>query len=175
MANAKINMPDFDALTDNLFEDIAKQIAGQAVSHFKGSFFKQGFTDSSFIAWPKRRDDASHKLLRLNFNLINSVAPTTVNKNRIEIEAGAGIPYAAIQNNGGIIKVRVTNRMRKYFWYMFYKTGKEHWKFMALTKKRVLRIKIPQRQFIGNSATLDKNIDKTIMAAMENSLKNIKF
>lgn len=168
-------MPNFNKLTEQLFDKVAKHIAGQAVSHFKGSFFKQGFTDSSFIPWPKRKDEATHKLLRLNLNLINSIHASKITKDTVKIDAGKGIPYAAIHNNGGIIKVHITKRIRKYFWAMFYKTGKEHWKFMALTKKRKLRIKIPQRQYIGNSTTIDKNIDKTIVNNIENNLKNIKF
>lgn len=171
----QLKVPNFNHLTDGLFKEIAKQAAGQAISHFKGSFFKEGFTDSSFIAWPKRRDDATHKLLRLNQNLINSMVASNVTPSTVEIEAGQGLPYAAIQNNGGIIKIRITKKMRKYFWYLYYKTDKEMYKNMALTKKNVMRIKIPQRQYIGESQTLNKNIDKTILNMMELNLKRIKF
>jgi len=89
----------------------------------------------------------------------------------VEVTAGEGVPYAAIQNNGGTITVKMTDKMRKYFWYMYKQTGKGMWKGLALTKKETLTIKIPQRQFIGNSDTLDKNIDKYIKAAMKDSLK----
>ncbi|MBD3748523.1 MAG: hypothetical protein IE931_03410 [Sphingobacteriales bacterium] len=171
----KLHVPNFDDITLNLFEDIAEHVAGQAISQFKGSFYKQGFTDSSFIAWPRRRDDLSHKLLRKSLDLINSILPRTVSASRVEIEAGKGLPYATAHNNGAIIKIRITARMRKFFWFMFYKTNQEKWKFMALSKKRVMRVKIPQRQFIGESQTLNKNIDKAIINLMEQNLRRVKF
>lgn len=164
-------MPRFDQIPEGLFEGIAKHAAGQAISHFKGSFFKQGFTDTSFVAWPKRADSLGHKLLRLSNTLMDSVKATTVTKDRVEITAGEGVPYAAIHNNGGTIKVKVTQKMRKYFWYMYKQTGAGMWKGLALTKKEMLSITIPQRQYIGESETLNKNIDVKIKEAMENSLK----
>jgi phage gpG-like protein len=175
MSNKPVEMPDFEALTKGLFEIIAKRAAGQGISHFKGSFFKQGFTDRGFMPWPNRADNLGHKILRQSNNLMDSIKATTVTADRVEITAGEGLPYAAIQNNGGTITVRVTPKMRKFGWYMFKKTGKQHWKGLALTKKERLTIKIPQRQFIGNSEVLNKNIDKAIMEAMQNNLQNLTF
>lgn len=43
------------------------------------------------------------------------------------------------------------------------------WKRLALTKKKKLRIKIPQRQFIGESRELSEKIDRK----MENEIRNI--
>lgn len=166
-------MPDFEALTKDLFNQIAQHVAGQAISHFKGSFRKQGFTDSSFIPWPQRRDDAGHKLLRLSNTLMDSITPASVTSERVVISAGEGVPYAAIHNNGGVIRVQVTKKMRKYFWYLYKQTGQEHWKYMALTKKQALTIKIPQRQYIGNSETLNKNIDEAIVTTIDNNYKKI--
>ena len=43
------------------------------------------------------------------------------------------------------------------------------WKRLALTKKKKLRIKIPQLQFIGESRELSEKIDRK----MENEIRNI--
>ena len=43
------------------------------------------------------------------------------------------------------------------------------WKRLALTKKKKLRIRIPQRQFLGESRELSEKIDQK----MENEIRNI--
>lgn len=94
------------------------------------------------------------------------------------------VPYAALHNQGGTVDVPVTDRMRRYAWARFYrasgkvrkaakggrkgrrKTGggaqaspqAAFWKNFALTRKKKLHIRIPQRQFIGDSRELDEKI-----------------
>lgn len=45
------------------------------------------------------------------------------------------------------------------------------WKGLALTRKKKLKVKIPQRQFIGESAELNKQIRQTVEAEIRNILK----
>lgn len=40
--------------------------------------------------------------------------------------------------------------------------GADKWKAMALTKKKSLTVKVPQRQFIGESRELDDKAQKRI-------------
>lgn len=56
-----------------------------------------------------------------------------------EINSGRQIPYANIQDNGG--KIRITEKMRKFFWAMYAKTNQSKYKAMALTKNTHLTIK----------------------------------
>ena len=49
-------MPDFNAMAAQLLNNLAPEIATEAQAFFKGSFDKEGFTDSGFMAWPKRKD-----------------------------------------------------------------------------------------------------------------------
>jgi len=96
--------------------------------------------------------------------------------------------YAPIHNWGGTVNPTVTPKMRKFAWYMYNKaqgnrrskatpakgTKKKRktpkpesqeakfWKGMALTKKKRLNIKIPQRQFLGESEELNKKIKQRI-------------
>ena len=98
------------------------------------------------------------------------------------------LPYAAIHNLGGETHPTVTPRMRRFAWAMYYraqgikksaaggkkkpKNGKpmpaietpsaQFWKGLALTKKTKLTIRIPQRQFIGESNDLDRRINERI-------------
>lgn len=105
------------------------------------------------------------------------------------------LPYAPIHNWGGQTNPTVTPRMRRFAWAMYYnaqggkkkatggkrksKKGKsapkietpsaQFWKGMALTKKKRLRVVIPQRQFIGDSQELNDRINSRI----ENELNKI--
>ena len=106
--------------------------------------------------------------------------------------------YAPVNNWGGEVHPTVTPQMRRFAWAKYYQasgkakkaaTGKRKgkkkgsaannepqenqealkWKRLALTKKKKLRIKIPQRQFIGESRELSEKIDRK----MENEIRNI--
>ena len=94
------------------------------------------------------------------------------------------VSYAPLHNWGGVASPTVTDRMRRFAWAMFYKSsvkakkgGTEQkkrskndsdkhqenaqaqlWKRLALTKKSKLKVKIPQRQFLGESAELSDSI-----------------
>ncbi|WP_129616509.1 phage virion morphogenesis protein [Bacteroides cellulosilyticus] len=105
--------------------------------------------------------------------------------------------YAPVHNWGGTVSPTVTPQMRRFAWAKYYEaagktqkatkgkrkgkkkdsTDKEpvenaeaaRWKGLALTKKKNLRIRIPKRQFIGESQELsDKIAEKT-----ENEIRNI--
>jgi len=155
-------IPDFEAMAAHLLNSIAPEIATEALAFFKGSFDKQGFTDYGFIAWPKRKDQEPHTLLFKSHALKDSLHIASQTASRIEIIAGEGLPYAEIHNKGGVINVTLTPKARKYFWYMYKQTENQKWKWMAITKKERLTIRIPQRQYIGSSQELDKHINRII-------------
>lgn len=92
------------------------------------------------------------------------------------------LPYAAIHNEGGEIKV--TAKMKRYFWYRYMsargsfgrkKSGElrndkrnrqlgseaEFWKAMALIKEGKT-IKIPKRQFLGMAPEVETEVRKII-------------
>ena len=105
------------------------------------------------------------------------------------------LPYAPVHNWGGQANPTVTPRMRRFAWAMYRnvqggkkkatggkrkpKKGKsapkvetpsaQFWKGMALTKKKKLLVRIPQRQFIGESQELNQRINERI----ENELNQI--
>ena len=169
------NIPDFEALAREALKDTPKRIAEAARNFFMQSFIKQGFTDASFIPWVRRRDALPHKTLSQSFALKNSLRIAQADLSKVMITAGEGLPYAAIHNEGGTITVKVTERMRRYFWVMFKKTKQERYKWMALTKKEHLTIHIPKRQYIGQSYTLDKKLEGIILEEIRKAERNLNF
>lgn len=167
-------VPDFKKMAKELLKDLPQRVAENARNHFMGSFIKEGFTDSSFIPWVKRVDILPHKILSQSYALKNSIKISRADLKQIVISAGEGIPYAAIHNEGGTITVRVTEKMHKYFWYMFKKTAEERYKYMAITKKETLTIHIPKRQYIGTSYVLDKKNEQTIINEIKKAAKQLK-
>jgi phage gpG-like protein len=106
------------------------------------------------------------------------------------------VVYAPINNWGGEIDVTVTDRMRRFAWAKFYKasgkrkktgTGQkkrvkrrskpkelnpqaQFWRNMALTQKKKLHIRIPQRQFMGESEELNRRIREKVDQEITNIL-----
>lgn len=112
---------------------------------------------------------------------------------RVRIENN--VSYAPVHNWGGVTSPAVTDRMRRFAWAKFYEasgkegkaaTGKkkgkkegspagsenpraQFWKNLALTKKKKLSVRIPQRQFIGES----KELNEAINARLESEIRKI--
>ena len=108
------------------------------------------------------------------------------------------VVYAPLHNWGGTVSVSVTDRMRRFAWAKFYKasgktakagTGQKNgrkggkkqqtanpqasfWKNLALTKKKKLNIRIPQRQFLGGSKELTEKINERIEKEIRNILSS---
>lgn len=104
--------------------------------------------------------------------------------------------YAPIHNWGGTVSVTVTDRMKRFAWAKFYEasgksrkaatggkksrkraTGKlaaspqaAFWKNLALTRKKKLDIRIPQRQFLGESEELTAKINERLEKEIRNIL-----
>lgn len=171
-------VPNFLAMAKDLTANAQRYAGSESVKFFKESFVKEGFTDSSFKAWPKTSNPmAGKRTLYGKGILMQSVRKTVQNKQRIEVESDTD--YSEIQNNGGTITVSV--QMKRFFWAKYYElsgkvkqtyTGRvsrsksnvkasakaEFCKRMALMKVGT-KIKIPQRQFMGNSQAMMNQFD----------------
>lgn len=171
-------VPDFSAMAKDLTANAQRYAGSESVKFFKDSFVKEGFTDSSFKAWPKTSNPMAGKRTMYGKGiLMQSVRKTEQNKQRIVVESDTD--YSEIQNNGGVITV--TAQMKRFFWAKYYElsgkvkqtsTGKvsrskshvkssakaEFCRRMALMKVGT-KIKIPQRQFMGNSQTMMNMFD----------------
>jgi len=91
--------------------------------------------------------------LRKSFRIKNGLGGYEITSNS---------PYAAIQNYGG--KIRITEKMRKKMWALFYETGDPMFKAIALTKKKF--ITLPAKGYFELS-------DKTLSRFSERSLSKL--
>ena len=172
--NTDLPTPDFRKIAEEVMKDLPKKAGEKALQFFLASFIKQGFTDTSFIPWVKRKDDLTHKLLNQSYALKASGKIDKADLTEVNISFGEGLNYAAIHNEGGTITVKVSAKMKRYFWYMYKKTEDEKWKWMALTKNETLTIKIPKRQYIGESETLMNELDKMFIDRIKQYFNSLK-
>lgn len=120
----------FDALKRadrHLKQNVPKIIGERARRFFELSFKKEGFTDTGFSKWKKRKRENKRsrgkKILSRSGFLKNSIRRTKTTSKQIRISS-VGVVYANVHNQG--------------------------------------RGKMPKRQFMGNSRTLEKGLQKRI-------------
>ncbi len=79
------------------------------------------------------------------------------------VQIGSNLPYSKIQQEGGEIKI--TDKMRKFFWAKYHETGNPAYKSMALTKKST--ITIPARPYLRIPAQDYDRIKSSIEAGVK--------
>ena len=72
--------------------------------------------------------------------------------------------YAEIHNEGG--RIKVTEKMRKYFWARYAERKEEKWKAMAL-KKVGSYIEIPERRYVGDAPEVRKAVEDVLAEELE--------
>lgn len=126
--------------------------------------FKKNFEDQAFFYQKWKKSD---KNLNASGNLRNSLRATIQGDSIVFTSA---LPYANLHNQGGTIKV--TAKMKRFFWAMYYKTKNTSYKAFALMPVGK-KIKIPQRQFIGNHPEVRLSIQKQVNTHLQQLAKNI--
>ena len=174
-------------------------IGRMAKDHFQNNFRLQGFLNNGLTRWPEtRRQQSGGKsaasqygpLLSGRNHLFASIKYSPADASVI---IANDLLYAPLHNWGGSTHPAVTDKMRRFAWAMFYKeagikrakSGKtkkkkmaaaaenpraSRWKALALTKKTKLNIRIPQRQFIGDSRELSDKVQQKITTEIHNIL-----
>jgi hypothetical protein len=182
----KNKVPNFSAMAKDLTANAERYAASESVKFFKESFVKGGFTDTSFVSWPKTSNPMAGKRTMYNRGvLMQSIRKAEQSKRRIVIESDT--EYSDIQNNGGTITV--TRQMKRFFWAKFYEfsgktkqtsSGKtsrsksnvktnakaEFFKRLALMPVGK-KIKIPKRQYMGESKTMMSGFDRWFLGQVE--------
>ena len=159
-----------DTIREELLDDVSHIIAETATEYFKGSFRRKAFDGAGW----KRTDKRTGSTLLSSGNLMNSIRPSEVSRNRVVISAGnEHVGYARIHNEGG--EITVTKAMKKFFWAMYYRYGgkgreAERWKSYALKKEGSV-IRIPQRQYMGDSSEMFDTIIQRINTYIQNKLQ----
>lgn len=157
---------------------ILKDIRVEMGDEFDRNFERQAFFSE---AWQRRKSPTrpGGSILIDTGNLRKSIGSRTTENSIVFYTT---LPYAAIHNEGGEIKV--TRKMKRYFWHKYYEatgsfgrrkdgtlrkdkrtvqltTEAEFWKFMAL-KKEGSTVKIPRRRFLGTSPEVERAVREII-------------
>lgn len=167
---------------DTLMRRNMPVIAGRmAKDHFQDNFRKGGFVNGGLHPWkPAKRLSSGDPGAASNYGTLLSgrnhlFSSIKYMPGDYRVRVANDVRYAPLHNWGGIANPTVTDRMRRFAWAMFYKSSgqkrqkggsgnqpenaqAQFWKRLALTKKTKLKVKIPQRQFLGESAELSDSI-----------------
>lgn len=163
-------------------ENIVNDVAVDLTQEFDRNFERKAFFN-------KKWEDTNQPNSRGSLMLRSGKLRRSINSKRSggSISWRSSLPYAAIHNEGG--EIMVTQKMKGYFWAMYYKStggiqklksGKTSnskrnvklkgeaakWKAMALMKVGTV-LDIKQRQFIGWHPEVDKRIEKILNFNME--------
>lgn len=150
-----------DALWKKMMEDLRVQL----LDSYDKNFERKGFFGRR---WKKRRVKNRGSLMMVSGRLRRSIRGRVIGKYTIEFSSDA--PYARIHNEGG--EIRVSERMKRYFWYLYMERKQPEYKWMALMKTGS-KIKIPQRQFIGYYKGMDKTVERAADRMMESMAEEI--
>lgn len=162
-----------------IIKQILKDIRVEMEDEFKTNFERQAFFSE---AWERRKSPIRNegRAILIDTGQLRRSISSRVTENSVIFYTD--LPYAAIHNEGGEIKV--TKRMKGYFWHKYYEatgsfgrkkdgtlrrtkknarltTEADFYKWMAL-KKEGSTIKIPRRQFIGTSPEVEQAVRKII-------------
>ena len=157
---------------------VLRDIQVELTDEFDRNFEREAFFSE---AWQRRKSPTQPNghILVASGDLRRSIR-SEIKESSIVFKSD--LPYAAIHNEGGEIKV--TQRMKKFFWYKYYlttgtfgrrkdgslrqdkrnnqlTTEAEFWKCMALMRVGS-SIKIPRRRFLGKSPEVEAAVREII-------------
>jgi phage gpG-like protein len=139
----------FASLPDQIFDRVPDIVAETATEYFKESFTLKEFDKNPWDKAKKAKTTGS--LLVESGNLVNSIRPAVVTRERVVISAGNDkVQYAQIHNEGFTGSVAIPAHTRK--------TKKGFADVKAHTKNQ----NIPQREFMGESDELAGMIKERI-------------
>lgn len=183
-------MNEFVRMVDNLIKArkaLPNEVAVLAVKFSKDRFRDQAWYDSNKEAWKarkQRRQGGKRKSQTLLVNtgrLKRSIRKIKADQNEVKI--GTDVPYAEIHNNGG--KITANANVKSY-------TKKAHSRkahsrsrkgnveavpaqnvssHRVKAHRRKMNTTIPQRQFIGNSTKLARDVEKLIVDRFEKAMR----
>lgn len=180
MKVVRMDFPDFkgtETTLKDIFKKLPKAAGNTALNLFKDSWRRGGFIDRRLERWPKRKPQAGRnsRALLVKSGALRRSLRMRAGTDYFEIYSES--KYAKAHNEGATITQKVTDRQRRYFWAMYYKELKYKgasqasvWKGMALSDTLV--IKIPKRQFMGESWLLEQRIVKHLELALEHALSH---
>ena len=128
-------------LPDEILNDASQIIAETATEYYKETFTKKAFDGNPWE--PAKKEKKTGSLLVDSGNLLNSIVPSLISREKVVISAGNDkAPYAQAHNEGFRGTVTVNPFTRK---------GNE-------VKGYTREANLPQRQFLGKSEELNELI-----------------
>lgn len=179
-------MSDINGQVREVFRRILKDIQVELGGEFDENFERQAFFSQE---WARRKSptrQGGHILVDTG-RLRQSITSRSTDNS---ITFYTNEPHAAIHNEGG--EIVVTERMKRYFWYKHYSaTGSfgrkksdrrnrqlgdeaDFWKAMALMKVGST-IKIPKRQFLGNSPEVEAAVKEIVEENLNEYMNSINI
>lgn len=173
----------------DLRKRILRRIRIDLLQEFDRNFERQAFFSG---AWQRCRNPAKGS----GAVLIGSGALRRSIKARSDsnsVEFYSGLPYAAIHNNGG--RIRVTAAMKRFFWAKYYEVSggiksrkdgspggsrmqqvlsaeAEFYKALALKKVGSV-IRIPRRRFLGSSPELERSVNDIVSYTLDEYARDL--
>ena len=160
---------------DKIFNNIIKDVQVNLSDEFDRNFERKAFFDRPWS--PAKLTNNRGSLMMRSGNLRNSISSKIEGENIVWTSSQ---PYASIHNEGG--EIIVTQKMKSFFWAMYYKAGgavkgtsqrdqrlsqeAAQWKALALMKVGQ-KMKIEQRQFIGDHPEVGKHIEFAMQGSLE--------
>ena len=177
-----------DRLVNNILRDVQVELRDE----FDRNFSRQGFFGEQ---WARRKSPlakADSAILTGTGALRRSIT-SRISGNSLTFSSD--LPYAALHNEGG--EIRVTPRMRRFFWAKYYaargsfgyrKDGRKRqnkrnaylteeaafWRAMAL-KPVGSSIQMPRRQFLGTHPKLEQLVREIIEENVEQAIREMKI
>lgn len=169
---------------------ILSDVRVEAASEFDRNFETQSFFGQ---AWQRQKGPRAGQHILVKSGALRRSIHSRIEQDSITFTTS--LPYAAIHNEGGEIKV--TARMKRYFWAMYYKANgglgrrkdgtlrrdqknarlsaeAEFWKHMALLKVGAT-IRIPRRRFLGTHPELERSVTAIIERRLAEFFDNEKI
>lgn len=179
---SEFNHPDFENIAKGIIRNVKITARVEGENFFRQSFGRQGWLDQSLDPWDKRKYDDSGRAILVKSGKLQRSIKGKINGMSLSFGPDGNVPYARLHNEGGVITVTI--KMKKYFWAQYIRvTGgvktnmplsdrATFFKAMAL-KKVGTQIKIPKRQFIGESRYLLRHLDKCFNDIINNQFNKI--
>jgi len=115
-------------------------------AHAKGKKKAAAEHEATALKLKNTLGNIDQRTLQRSGNLAKSIEVSVSGDNTIQIKTSS--KYAAAQQFGTTNTIRITTASRKYFWAMYFNTGLDLYKGLALTKKSSVKVTIPASPFI---------------------------
>jgi phage gpG-like protein len=166
-----------------IINNIIKDVKVELDEEFDRNFERKGFFGEK---WKQTKHPNSRGSLMMRSGNLRRGQRSTMNSSGIRYTNS--MPYASIHNEGG--EITVTPQMKKFFWAMYYKSSgaisgrgterdqamnaeSQKWKNLALMKVGK-RMKIEQRQFVGDHPQVRKLIRNVVYDSKAEIVEHIK-